>query len=105
MHLLEEILVRVAEYASLIVFLTWVGIVEYGCSRIINGFLEVGLGSVVKVLPVRTAAIFCTGVGCSHGLEGERIALTIYSLDVATASLIASCLQSHAANESVYVGT
>ena len=105
MHLLEEILVRVAEYASLIVFLTWVGLVEYGCSGIIDGFLEVGLGSVVKVLPVSTATIFSTSIGCSHGLEGERIALTIYSLDVATASLIASCLQSHAANESVDVGT
>lgn len=58
----------------------------------LDGLLEIFLGSGVEVLPVTAAAVTGTIVLGAFGLEGQRIADAVLVVDVSTTGLIASCL-------------
>ena len=65
---------------------------EFGRALMLDGLLEIFLGSGVEVLPVTAAAVTGTIVLGAFGLEGQRIAAAVLVVDVSTTGLIASCL-------------
>ena len=69
----------------------------------VNSLLEILLGGLVECPPVGTATVSGTIVLATNILEGQGIAIAVYVLHVTAASLVATSLKSHTANQSVYV--
>ena len=93
MKLFEEILVGVAELAA-VGCRAWVDGDECCRSRMVDGCLEIGLGNLVKVLPVGTAAIVGVVVGSANSLKGEGAALAVDIVDISATGLVATGLES-----------